>query len=189
MTMVFGIGFALMLFLYVKEVRESRRQKDRYETLYASIEALTARYGFDVDAFLIRLEKNRRGEPVEAFDKEDLAEFKKRKAELHGSIFAIEYQDSEGDLSRRVLRYGRTFGLIENIRTGKKPRNKALSLDADEQEIARNSYIEAYCFLRQDDRTFRLDRINAYFDPDSGEVFGSLEEAIEKGEQISDRWA
>ncbi len=57
-------------------------------------------------------------------------------------------------------------------------------IDAEDGE----GTFQAYCYLRDDLRTFNLKRVIDYFDPETGEVFASFNDALSKGEMISKRW-
>src|SRR5437868_13892199 len=67
---------------------------------------------------------------------------------LAGMRVGIAYKDERGLRSKRVIRLRR--------------------LDAGEYA----SYLRAFCELRKDERTFRLDRIDTLYDPSTGEILG-----------------
>lgn len=68
---------------------------------------------------------------------------------LAGMRVGIAYKDERGSRSKRVIRVRR--------------------LDAGEYV----SYLHAFCELRKDERTFRLDRIDILYDPSTGEILGN----------------
>lgn len=70
---------------------------------------------------------------------------------LAGMRVGIAYKDERGLRSKRVIRLKR--------------------LDAGEYA----SYLHAFCELRKDERTFRLDRIEVLYDPSTGEILGNPE--------------
>jgi len=63
-----------------------------------------------------------------------------------GDLIAFDYADADGVVTRRMVA----------MRSGGR------------------RYIRGWCFLRQDDRTFRMDRVLAYLDPVTGERLPSL---------------
>lgn len=67
---------------------------------------------------------------------------------LAGMRVGIAYKDERGSRSKRVIRVRR--------------------LDAGEYA----SYLHAFCELRREERTFRLDRIDILYDPSTGEILG-----------------
>ncbi len=90
---------------------------------------------------------------------------------LAGTRIGVAYRDERGLKTKRVVRLKR--------------------LDA--REIA--CYVHGFCELRQDDRTFRVDRMAAIYDPGSGELLESaedyfrpyIERALHLEEQIKGR--
>lgn len=68
---------------------------------------------------------------------------------LAGMRVGIAYKDERGSRSKRVIRIRR--------------------LDAGEYA----SYLQAFCELRKDERTFCLDRIDVLYDPSTGEILGN----------------
>lgn len=68
---------------------------------------------------------------------------------LAGMRVGIAYKDERGSRSKRVIRLRR--------------------LDAGDYA----SYLHAFCELRKDERTFRLDRIDILYDPSTGEILGN----------------
>jgi len=68
---------------------------------------------------------------------------------LAGMRVGIAYKDERGSRSKRVIRLRR--------------------LDAGEYV----SYLHAFCELRKDERTFRLDRIDVLYNPSTGEILGN----------------
>lgn len=68
---------------------------------------------------------------------------------LAGMRVGIAYKDERGSRSKRIIRLRR--------------------LDAGEYA----SYLHAFCELRRDERTFRLDRIDVLYDPSTGEILGN----------------
>ena len=78
-----------------------------------------------------------------------------------GPIFAIRYQSRDGDISERIV-----MPIV----------------------IESESLFQAYCYLRDDLRHFRSDRVIEFFDPETGEAFESFEQACDRGAEIADRW-
>lgn len=78
-----------------------------------------------------------------------------------GPVFAVRYTDRFGRSSERVL----TPTIINS-----------------------DDSFTAYCYFRDDSRTFRTDRVSGFFDPETGECFENFDQACDMGIKISDRW-
>ena len=81
-----------------------------------------------------------------------------------GPIFAMRYESSEQIVTERVV--------------------MPVVVDSE----SRTGLFEAYCYLRDDLRHFRIERVQQFLDPETGEVFVDFDDALVKGVVIADRW-
>jgi hypothetical protein len=79
-----------------------------------------------------------------------------------GPIIAINYTDAGGRVTVRLIRPRELI-------------NEPCGL------------FTAYCFLRDDEREFRTDRVNSWFDPLTGKAFASGDAALKEGLSIRKR--